>query len=87
MPQHQSVPGYEKSLLIDAAAQSLGVSRRTIYYRIREGRLQTVRARCGSQRVLVASIELLRAAGRGADRRRAIRLAAGADVTDQDAGV
>jgi excisionase family DNA binding protein len=49
----------ERSLLIDDAAQLIGVSRRTIYYRIREGRLQTIRTRCGSQRVLVSSIETL----------------------------
>ena len=50
---------HERSLLIDDAAQLLGVSRRTIYYRIREGRLRTIRTRCGSQRVLVSSIETL----------------------------
>ena len=49
----------ERSLLIDDAAQLIGVSRRTIYYRIREGRLRTIRTRCGSQRVLVSSIEAL----------------------------
>ena len=48
-----------RSLLVDHAAQLLGVSRRTIYYRIRQGRLRTVRTRCGSQRVLVESIEAL----------------------------
>jgi excisionase family DNA binding protein len=47
------------SLLIDDAARLLGVSRRTVYYRIREGRLQTIRTRCGSRRVLVSSIEAL----------------------------
>jgi excisionase family DNA binding protein len=47
------------SVLLDKAAEMLGVSRRTVYYRIREGRLQTVRTRCGSQRVLLASIEAL----------------------------
>ena len=46
-----------RSLLVDHAAELLGVSRRTIYYRIRQGRLRTVRTRCGSQRVLVESIE------------------------------
>jgi excisionase family DNA binding protein len=51
--------GAPTSLLIDQAAQRLGVSRRTIYYRIREGRLQTIRTRCGSQRVLVATVEAL----------------------------
>ena len=49
----------QRSLLIDDAAQSLSVSRRTVYYRIREGRLRTIRTRCGSQRVLVSSIEAL----------------------------
>ncbi|PYQ95497.1 MAG: hypothetical protein DMF94_28105 [Acidobacteria bacterium] len=48
-----------RSLLVDQAAQLLGVSRRTVYYRIREGRLQTIRTRCGSQRVLLESIEAL----------------------------
>jgi excisionase family DNA binding protein len=37
----------ERSFLIDDAARLLGVSRRTVYYRIREGRLLTIRARCG----------------------------------------
>ena len=49
----------ERSLLIDDAAQILRVSRRTVYYRIREGRLRTIRTRCGSQRVLLTSIEAL----------------------------
>jgi excisionase family DNA binding protein len=49
----------ERSFLIHDAAQLLGVSRRTIYYRIREGRLRTIRTRCGSRRVLVSSIEML----------------------------
>jgi excisionase family DNA binding protein len=44
------------SVLVDHAAQLLGVSRRTVYYRIREGRLRTMRTRCGSQRVLMESI-------------------------------
>jgi excisionase family DNA binding protein len=52
MPGHS----FPKSLLIDDAAMVLGVSRRTIYYRIREGRLETVRTPCGSQRVLTESI-------------------------------
>ena len=51
-----------RSLLINDAALALGVSRRTVYYRIRDGRLQTIRTRCGSQRVLVSSIEELRRA-------------------------
>jgi excisionase family DNA binding protein len=45
--------------LIDDAARALGVSRRTVYYRIREGRLLTIRTRCGSQRVLISSIQAL----------------------------
>jgi excisionase family DNA binding protein len=47
------------SLLIDRAAAFLGVSRRTVYYRISEGRLCTIRTRCGSQRVLIESAEAL----------------------------
>ena len=63
-----AAPRFERSFLIDDAARLLGVSRRTVYYRIREGRLLTVRAKCGSQRVLLSSIEaLLRA--RQEDRR------------------
>jgi excisionase family DNA binding protein len=58
----------ERSFLIDDAARLLGVSRRTVYYRIREGRLLTIRARCGSQRVLLSSIEALMRA-RQKDRR------------------
>jgi len=49
----------QRSVLLDKAAEILGVSRRTVYYRIREGRLRTVRTRCGSQRVLMESIEAL----------------------------
>ena len=49
-----------KSVFVEEAAQMLGVSRRTVYYRIREGRLQTVRTPNGTRRVLVDSIEALR---------------------------
>ena len=50
----------ERSLLIGQAAELLGVSRRTIYYRIQEGRLRTIRTRGHSQRILLSSIfELL----------------------------
>jgi excisionase family DNA binding protein len=45
---------------IDQAAALLGLSRRTVYYRIREGRLLTVRTIGGSQRVLVASLAALK---------------------------
>ena len=48
-----------RSLLLDQAAELLGVSRRTVYYRIREGKLRTIRTQCGSQRVLLESIEAL----------------------------
>lgn len=48
-----------RSVLVEQAAALLGVSRRTVYYRIREGRLETMRTRCGSQRVLMRSIEQL----------------------------
>jgi len=48
-----------QTLLIEDAARLLGVSRRTVYYRIRDGRLVTIRTRCGSQRVLISSIEQL----------------------------
>ena len=44
------------SVLIDQAMQMLRVSRRTVYYWIRQGRLRTVRTRLGSQRVLLDSI-------------------------------
>jgi excisionase family DNA binding protein len=50
------------SVLIDQAVQMLGVSRRTVYYWIRQGRLRTVRTRLGSQRVLVTSIRDLASA-------------------------
>lgn len=54
-----------RSLLIDDAAVLLGVSRRTVYYRIRDGRLATVRTRGGSQRVLLSSIERMLREQRG----------------------
>ena len=46
-------------MFVEEAATLLGVSRRTVYYRIREGKLRTIRTRCGSQRVLLESIEAL----------------------------
>jgi excisionase family DNA binding protein len=42
---------------LDHAAELLGVSRRTIYNRIREGRLQTIRTLGGSLRVLIDSVQ------------------------------
>jgi len=50
-------PQLGRSVTIDQAALLLGVSRRTIYYRIREGRLRTIRTLGGSQRVLVESVD------------------------------
>ena len=46
-----------RSVTIDQAAELLHVSRRTIYNRIRDGRLQTIRTIGGSQRVLVSSLD------------------------------
>jgi excisionase family DNA binding protein len=54
----QSVePRIGRSVSLDHAAELLGVSRRTIYNRIREGRLLTVRTLGGSQRVLIDSVQ------------------------------
>jgi len=49
-------PRIGRSVSLDHAAELLGVSRRTIYNRIREGRLQTIRTLGGSQRVLIESV-------------------------------
>jgi len=49
-------PRIGRSVSIDQAAELLYVSRRTIYNRIRQGRLNTIRASGRSQRVLVASL-------------------------------
>ncbi len=59
-----SEPRIGRSVSLDQAAELLGVSRRTIYNRIREGRLQTIRTLGGSQRVVLDSI--LNARGREA---------------------
>lgn len=48
-----------RTVSLDQAATLLGVSRRTIYNRIRESRLQTIRTVGGSQRVLVESLGAL----------------------------
>jgi excisionase family DNA binding protein len=66
--------GMLRSLMIDQAAGFLGVSRRTVYYRIREGKLRTIRTPCGSQRVLLDSLYALMNESSGA-------------VTDRAAGV
>jgi len=52
----QFEPHIGRSVSLDHAAQLLGVSRRTIYNRIRENRLKTVRTAGGSQRVLIDSL-------------------------------
>jgi excisionase family DNA binding protein len=49
-------PRIGRSVSIDQAAELLGVSRRTVYNRIREGRLMTIRTLGGSQRVLIESL-------------------------------
>ena len=49
-------PRLGRSVSIDQAAALLNVSRRTIYNRIRDGRLHTIRTMGGSQRVLVESL-------------------------------
>jgi excisionase family DNA binding protein len=49
-------PRIGRSVSIDQAAELLGVSRRTVYNRIRDGRLLTIRTLGGSQRVLIESL-------------------------------
>lgn len=49
-------PRLGRSVSIDQAAQLLNVSRRTIYNRIKEGRLKTIRTLAGSRRVLLESL-------------------------------
>jgi excisionase family DNA binding protein len=58
------------SLFIHEAAAMLGVSRRTVYYRIREGKLRTVQVRGGTQRVLMDSVRQLLCGNAGRDRER-----------------
>jgi excisionase family DNA binding protein len=52
-------PRLGRSVSIDQAAELLHVSRRTIYNRIRDGRLVTIRTIGGSQRVLLDSLNEL----------------------------
>ncbi len=54
-------PQVGRSVSIEQAAQLLNVSRRTVYYRIRDGRLRTIRTLGGSQRVLTDSVDEMRA--------------------------
>ena len=56
--EHGFEPRIGRSVSLDHAADLLGVSRRTIYNRIREGRLQTIRTLGGSQRVLLESVSV-----------------------------
>jgi excisionase family DNA binding protein len=56
-PERGFEPRIGRSVSLDHAAEILGVSRRTIYNRIREGRLQTIRTIGGSQRVLLDSVQ------------------------------
>lgn len=46
-----------QSLSMVTTAKVLGVSRRTVYYWIRDGRLQTKRTSLGSQRILMDSLK------------------------------
>jgi excisionase family DNA binding protein len=66
-----------RSLSVAQACSALHVSRRTVYYLIKSGRVATVRTPLGSQRVLVDSLKAMRlqpvahAADRGSDDYRA----------------
>ena len=62
-PERSFEPRIGRSVSLDHAAEMLGVSRRTIYNRIREGRLQTIRTIGGSQRVLLDSVQDTRERG------------------------
>jgi excisionase family DNA binding protein len=59
-PRTHFEPRVGRSVSLGQAADALQVSIRTIYYWIREGRLQTIRTLNGSQRVLVDSLETAR---------------------------
>lgn len=56
-PEQGFEPRIGRSVSLDHAAELLGVSRRTIYNRIRDGRLLTIRTLGGSQRVLLDSVQ------------------------------
>ena len=68
----EPVTRLRRSVSLEHAAELLGVSRRTIYNRIREGRLQTVRTLGGSQRVLVESVDSHRQRHDASDTRDAV---------------
>ena len=57
VPVSVSEPRIGRSVSLDHAAEMLGVSRRTIYNRIRDGRLRTIRTLGVSQRVLLDSVQ------------------------------
>ena len=59
LESEQNGPRLGRSVSIDQAAELLRVSRRTIYNRIRDGRLVTTRTIGGSQRVLLESLNEL----------------------------
>ena len=46
-----------RSLSLAQTCSALNVSRRTVYYLIKGGRLRTIRTQMGSQRVLVDSLK------------------------------
>ena len=52
----ESASPFGRSVTIDKAAELLSVSRRTIYNRIKDGRLRTIRTANGSSRVLMESL-------------------------------
>lgn len=56
-----------RSVSIEKAAQLLGVCRRTVYNRIKDGRLATLRTPWGSRRVLLTSVLELKGAEQGLD--------------------
>ena len=58
-----------RSVSIERAAQLLGVCRRTVYNRIKDGRLATLRTPWGSRRVLLTSLLELKGAEQGVDPR------------------
>lgn len=57
--EFERAAGPERTLLINDAARLMGVSRRTVYYRIQEGRLTTMRTVGGSTRVVIGSLQEL----------------------------
>src|SRR5262245_34851036 len=75
MAAADSSPTGVRTLLIEHVARLMGVSRRTVYNRIREGRLETIRTRGGSQRVVIRSLEDIRREG---ERKRSARVPAAA---------